>query len=89
MARFCCFSCVGSGHEQAESRVASSPDVFELGELTVATDRFDPQRVLGEGKSGQVYKGMLVDGQVSCCLHLLFVFPDHFYAFIGSCSKKA
>ncbi|KAI3923140.1 hypothetical protein MKW92_042701, partial [Papaver armeniacum] len=63
MARFCCVSCVGSGHDQAESRVASSPDVFKLGELTVATDRFDPQRVLGEGKSGQVYKGMLVDGQ--------------------------
>ncbi|KAI3923139.1 hypothetical protein MKW92_042700 [Papaver armeniacum] len=63
MARFCCFSCVGSGHEQAESGVGSSLDVFKLGELTVATDRFDPQRVLGEGKSGQVYKGMLVDGQ--------------------------
>ncbi|KAI3847418.1 hypothetical protein MKW98_032744 [Papaver atlanticum] len=43
MARFCCFSCVGSGNDQAESRVASSPDVFTLGELTVATDRFDPQ----------------------------------------------
>ncbi|XP_026436808.1 probable serine/threonine-protein kinase PBL25 isoform X1 [Papaver somniferum] len=38
---------------------AANARLFELNELIVATNNFDPQLVLGEGKLGRVYKGKL------------------------------
>ncbi|XP_038997725.1 receptor-like cytosolic serine/threonine-protein kinase RBK1 [Hibiscus syriacus] len=37
---------------------------FTYSELAAATDNFSPDKLLGEGGSAQVYKGMLSDGQV-------------------------
>ncbi|KAI3957487.1 hypothetical protein MKW92_009328 [Papaver armeniacum] len=50
--------------EQAEFQYdLNNIRVFESRELIVATDNFNPRRVLGEGSLGRVYKGILKDGQ--------------------------
>ncbi|MCL7027848.1 hypothetical protein MKW94_001264, partial [Papaver nudicaule] len=50
--------------EQAEFQLSvANVRVFESKELIVATDAFNPGRLLGEGRSGRVYKGILEDGQ--------------------------
>ncbi|RZC76430.1 hypothetical protein C5167_000549 [Papaver somniferum] len=59
-------------HAESQYRVEADEDkyqhsianarVFELRELIVGTDNFNPGRVLGEGSLGRVYKGILGDG---------------------------
>ncbi|RZC76433.1 hypothetical protein C5167_000554 [Papaver somniferum] len=49
------------GYEKVEFQHDDSFRVFKSRELIVATDKFSPGRVLGEG--GRVYKGILKDGQ--------------------------
>ncbi|MCL7047942.1 hypothetical protein MKW94_006629 [Papaver nudicaule] len=51
--------------EQAEFQFSvANVRVFESRDLIVATDKFNPGRLLGEGRLGRVYKGILEDGQV-------------------------
>ncbi|XP_059640622.1 wall-associated receptor kinase-like 2 [Cornus florida] len=38
--------------------------LFTSKELEKATDRFDDNRILGQGGQGTVYKGMLIDGRI-------------------------
>ncbi|KAL2341579.1 hypothetical protein Fmac_009519 [Flemingia macrophylla] len=38
--------------------------LFSLKDLEKATDHFNPNRVLGKGGQGTVYKGMLIDGKI-------------------------
>ncbi|XP_026427389.1 probable serine/threonine-protein kinase PBL25 isoform X1 [Papaver somniferum] len=75
MPMFRLFSCVRSsnvysshskrrhGYEQVEFRYDASVRVFKSRELIVATNKFSQGRVLGEGRLGRVYKGILKDGQ--------------------------
>ncbi|KAE8709471.1 Receptor-like cytosolic serine/threonine-protein kinase RBK1 [Hibiscus syriacus] len=46
------------------SQVKPSCKNFAYSELAAATDNFNPNNLLGEGGSAEVYKGMLPDGQV-------------------------
>ncbi|XP_026428697.1 serine/threonine-protein kinase PBS1-like [Papaver somniferum] len=55
---------VKADRDEAEFRYdLNNIRVFESRELIVATDNFNPRRVLGEGSLGRVYKGILKDGQ--------------------------
>ncbi|MCL7028983.1 hypothetical protein MKW94_016058 [Papaver nudicaule] len=77
MARFRLFSCIRStkehssysqrrdDYDQAEFPFISDANVrvFEPTEPIVSTDTFAPSRVIGEGRLGRVYKGILQDGQ--------------------------
>ncbi|KAI3864976.1 hypothetical protein MKW92_002419 [Papaver armeniacum] len=47
---------------QSDSCIAKA-HVFKLTELIDATNRFNPDRVIGEGSLGRGYKGVLEDGQ--------------------------
>ncbi|KAB5573082.1 hypothetical protein DKX38_000276 [Salix brachista] len=47
----------------ADSRVHKT-SVYSSEELGVATDRFNVNRILGQGGQGTVYKGMLADGRI-------------------------
>uniref|UniRef100_A0A1J3F5G1 Wall-associated receptor kinase-like 8 n=1 Tax=Noccaea caerulescens TaxID=107243 RepID=A0A1J3F5G1_NOCCA len=38
--------------------------LFSSGDLEKATDKFNPNRILGQGGQGTVYKGMLEDGMI-------------------------
>ncbi|XP_026413834.1 probable serine/threonine-protein kinase PBL23 [Papaver somniferum] len=67
---------------EAERRIASEQaaqsdscivkaHVFEPTELIDATNAFNPDRVIGEGRLGRVYKGVLEDGQVRVAIFVL------------------
>ncbi|XP_042417945.1 proline-rich receptor-like protein kinase PERK8 [Zingiber officinale] len=55
----------GSGipFSQLESGLGHTKLWFTLDELSMITDNFSPQNLLGEGGSGCVYKGYLIDGR--------------------------
>ncbi|MCL7038898.1 hypothetical protein MKW94_003426, partial [Papaver nudicaule] len=50
-------------HVESDQLSVANVRVFKSRELVVATDKYNPGRVLGEGGSGRVYKGILEDGQ--------------------------
>ncbi|MCL7046612.1 hypothetical protein MKW94_012881, partial [Papaver nudicaule] len=50
-------------HVESDQLSVANVRVFKSRELVVATDKFNPGRVLGEGGSGRVYKGILENGQ--------------------------
>ncbi|KAJ0257131.1 Wall-associated receptor kinase-like 2 [Hirschfeldia incana] len=57
--------------------------IFTSKELDKATDKFNKNRILGEGGQGTVYKGMLVDGRIVAVKRSKVVDQDKIEEFIN------
>ncbi|KAF8029961.1 hypothetical protein BT93_E2394 [Corymbia citriodora subsp. variegata] len=57
--------------------------LFTSTELYIATDHFNENRILGQGRQGTVYKGMLTDGTIIVVKKSKVVNPRHVEEFIN------
>ncbi|XP_042039575.1 wall-associated receptor kinase-like 1 [Salvia splendens] len=51
-------------HQQTNEGALGKTNVFPAKELEVATDNFNGNRIIGQGRQGTVYKGMWYDGKI-------------------------
>ncbi|KAG6516351.1 proline-rich receptor-like protein kinase PERK9 [Zingiber officinale] len=80
----------GIPFSQSESGLGHTKLWFTLDELSMITDNFSPQNLLGEGGSGCVYKGYLMDGREVAVKKLKVSGAQgerHFRAEVGTISR--